>query len=151
MKLLLNTWCAHPDYTVRRYGYVDLTPELAELILTRANLFAEAQERNQDLFCMKFWDYSVRYFEPLPGSMSEEARKVLEDHQENFVETQEAIADKSFERIDSRTMEINANSVSWSAILLVWNIEIGTREVGLEKVREIAALSKKNQSVLSCS
>jgi len=142
VKLLLNTWCAHPDYTGRRYGYVDLTPHLAGVILKRCNFFAKAKKHNQDLSCMKFWDLNVNYFSRLPDSVSEKARKVLDDGQENFVETLEAIEDTDFEHIDNSAMEITANSVCWSAISEVWNIEIGTREVGLGRVRQIASLSR---------
>lgn len=143
MKFLMRAYSSNGDYNADiEYAWVDVTKELAQIILARRKLFLAAAEgdkkipgcEHSSLWEMYFGDHHARYFahEAVPDELGQQV----------FDETGEAVAtewdpgDNDGERTECDQMIIVDNGVRWTTIPKHADIYITSETIPFSKIEE---------------
>lgn len=134
MNLLFNTWRSNEHWDEHNYAIIELTPELARTILQRHSIFCMLKKSEFNLAEMEYHDIGAQFLRTLPESLEEP------DYGEPYAET--AFHANGLEAFHNRTecdrMVIDVNGVYWSAIAKHTDVRVETRQLDIDKVREVA-------------
>ena len=143
MKFLMRAFSSNADYNADiEYVWVDVTKELAQIILARRKLFlnAEAADKktpgceHSSLWEMYFGNHHARYFsnEKVPEELG---LQVFDDTGEP-VETDWDPGDDDGERTECDQMIVAENGVRWTTIPKHTDIYITSETIPFSKIEE---------------
>ena len=114
MKLFLNVYNPS-EMSGFQYAYVNLTPELAKLILARRDSFLEAKQSDEakTIVHVAYRDYSTIFLSSLPDGVALALIDDGGDYEESSLDPEDL--ENHAERTDCDRMVISDSDVTWTA------------------------------------
>jgi hypothetical protein len=152
MKIVLQCWSSHDDTCGCDYALVDLTPQLARLVLRRIRVFRRLNAKDAGLSDLRWWNYEAVYFSPWGSDTSdapaeketervEHALPALAKKGEEIMEVADdfALGDKMEARTECDRMTVREDGVSFSCIPKHTDVRVTTGTIPMELVERAAA------------
>jgi hypothetical protein len=144
MKLLLNCYVTN-DFDGYQYAFLELTADLAQLILKRKADFYALDAKDGALTQIEYWDCSPIHCSKLPETLTETLGYGCD-----FVETSCFAEDfeNLAERIECHRMVITRTDVYWTCFPKhVDGVHVETRPIGYDTVRATLAVEENSSPV----
>ncbi len=131
MKLVCSTYSTDENYSGDcNYALVDLTPELANYLLTKIKLFEQLYVVDDNLTELQYWNRNLVFFANLP---EEEP-----DIDDSFNEVSFSIPDDQVESLELERLHVDADGVYWSAVPNHCRMIVESRIIEVELLQRIA-------------
>ena len=152
MRVILRVWSTNPDCNDGcDYAEVEISEELAKLMLRRLNVLREQKALDPSIFETYYWDYSARYFSPWVNQPTQphevevaccELEKTLEELQ---VDTCEVISvpddfhvpDSQIATVECAQMIVRQEGISFTASPKHADICLTTAEISKQVLESI--------------
>ena len=154
MRVILRVWSSNPDYSTGcDYAAVEISQELAKLMLRRINALSEQKALDPALYETYYWDSSAEYFSPWavppaePGEIDAPTAALEEILNSLEVDTEEAvIAPRDFRvseshiaAVECSQMVVRDGGIAFTALLRHTDIYLTTAEVSREVLESVPA------------
>jgi hypothetical protein len=154
MKVVLPCWSSHDDTCGCDYALVDLTPDLARLVLDRVRVFRKLSASDAGLCDLRWWNCDAVFFSPWgsgddpdgaqPGEVETQrveqylsgldgGREVLE------VSDDLALDEEMIARTECDRMVVCDDGVSFSCIPKHTDVRISTGTIPVEMLERVAS------------
>jgi len=144
MRVILKVWSSNPNYSDGcDYAAVEISQELAQLMLRRINVLSEQKAVDPALYETYYWDSSPEYFNPWvnrasqPGEVQESGVE-LEEILENLeVDTREIVtapldfrvSESQIAAVECSQMVVRDGGIAFSALVRHTDIYLTTAEI----------------------
>lgn len=136
MKLLFNVHCSNEFQEGCEYAFLDLTPELAALILRRREALKAVFSTDSSVTSMSFYDDSPVWVSALPNEWEAEPAGLGDGNP--FIEVEDIMAVEDFENLteptDCEHMVITSDEVYWTCYPKHLDNIVETRPLDYETV-----------------
>jgi hypothetical protein len=134
VKLIVNTY-AHDEIDGYDYAFLDITPELANVIIKRREALKQLFSHDSEACQIEYYDFGPVFSYSLPESIES-----LMDNGEDFKETDACAED--FEDLAERTecdrMVITSSDVYWTCYAKHTDVRIETRPIPYDVIETVA-------------
>ena len=132
--IFLSTTSSHEDYKGEcDIAVVEMTKELAELILKRAEIFRELHAKDRMLVHMDYFDYSANYFQiSYEDDIEEELQANTYD---GPAESDYVFPEERRQSTECDQMVLTDDSVYWACFVKHTNIRIETGAIPIAQIQ----------------
>jgi hypothetical protein len=154
MRVLLKVWSSNPDYDGGcDYAAVEISEELAKLMLRRINVLSEQKAFDCWLYETCYWDSSPEYFSPWavhpaePGEIDETAAALEEILNSLEVDTEETViappdfrvSESYVAVVECSQMVVRDDGIAFTALVRHADIYLTTAEIPREIIESALA------------
>jgi len=144
MRVVLKVWSSNPDYSTGcDYAAVEISQELAKLMLRRINVLSEQKALDPALYETYYWDSSPEYFSPgavapvEPGEIDEPTAALEEILNSLEVDTKETViapldfrvSESHIAAVECSQMVVRDGGIAFSALVRRTDIYVTTAEI----------------------